>query len=203
MGDIGDPYAELDDLRTYLSMQEDDRFNSALTQALESVSEEIEQFCNRQFNKTTTATAREFPILNSRHVIVDDFFTTTSLVIESTGETGTYDTTWAAADYELHPLNGVVSGQTGWPYNKIKMRAGGSKAFRRGGRMRVTAQWGWNAVPAPVKQSCLIMAGATFQLKDSPFGVAGSDQWGTIRVKDNLMAQNKLSRYVVDRILVG
>jgi hypothetical protein len=47
------------------------------------------------------------------------------------------------------------------------------------------------------------MAGATFQLKDSPFGVAGSDQWGTIRVKDNLMAQNKLSRYVVDRILVG
>lgn len=203
MGAIGDPYADLDDLRVYLSMQEDDRFNSSLTQALESVSEEIEQFCNRQFNKATAATAREFPILNSTYVIVDDFYTTAGLVIESTGDTGAYDTVWTAADYELHPLNGVVSGQSGWPYNKIKMRAGGSARLRRGGRMRATAPWGWNAVPAPVKQSCLIMAGATFQLKDSPFGVAGSDQWGTIRVKDNLMAQNKLSRYVVDRILVG
>jgi hypothetical protein len=203
MGDIGDPYAELVDLRTYLSMQEDDRFDSSLTQALESVSEEIEQFCNRQFNKTTSATAREFPILVSNYVMVDDFFTTIGLVIESSVGGVSYDTTWTAADYELHPLNGVVSGQTGWPYNKIKMRAGGSKTFRTGGRLRVTAQWGWNAVPAPVKQACLILAGATFQLKDSPFGVAGSDQWGTIRVKDNLMAQNKLSRYIVDRILVG
>lgn len=201
---LGDPYATLDDLKTYLSMQEDDRFDTSLTQALESVSEEIEQFCNRQFNKVTVATAREFPIMVSSHVVVDDFHTTTGLVIESApAGSSTYSEVWTSSDYELHPLNGVVDGQPGWPYNKIKMKAGGSRSFLRGSRLRVTAQWGWNAVPAPVKQSCLILAGATFQIKDAPFGVAGSDAWGTIRVRDNMMAQSKLSRYVVSRILVG
>lgn len=201
---LGDPYATLDDLKTYLSMQEDDRFDTSLTQALESVSEEIEQYCNRQFNKVTVASARIFEVDNFRHVIVDDFWTTTDLAIEyDAGHTGSY-VTLSATDYELYPLNGVVDGQPGWPYNKIAPVPTGS-AFSplRGGRLRVTAQWGWTAVPAPVKQACLIMAGATFQIKDAPFGVAGSDQWGSIRVKDNQMAATKLNRYVVSRILVG
>jgi hypothetical protein len=200
---LGDPYATLADLKNYLSMQEDDRFDPSLQQALESVSEEIEQHCNRQFNKVTVATPREFEIENTRQVVIDDFWTITDLVVESSSTGVTYDTVWSAADYELHPLNGIVSGQPGWPYNKIVPRPTGTRRLIKGTRLRVTAQWGWNAVPAPVKQACLIMAGATFQIKDAPFGVAGSDQWGSIRVKDNTMAQAKLNRYVVDRILVG
>lgn len=203
MGDIGDPYATLADLKNYLSMQEDDRFDPSLTQALESVSDEIEQHCNRQFNKQVGATPREFEIENYRQVVIDDLWTTTDLVIETSSTGVSYDTTWSLTDYELHPLNGVVSGQPGWPYNKVVPRSTGIRRLVRGTRLRVTAQWGWAAVPAPVKQACLIMAGATFQIKDAPFGVAGSDQWGSIRVKDNTMAQAKLNRYVVDRILVG
>lgn len=199
---LGDSYATLSDLKTYLSMQEDDRFDTSLTQALSSVSDEIEQHCNRQFNKVTVASSRIFEVDNNRQAVIDDFWTVTSLVVEADPGTGAY-TTLASTDYELHPLNGVVSGQPGWPYNKIVPVSAGTWRPARGGRLRVTAQWGWDAVPAPVKQACLIMAGATFQIKDAPFGVAGSDQWGSIRVKDNLMAQNKLNRYVVDRILVG
>jgi hypothetical protein len=197
VGDLGDPYANVDDLRAYLSMQEDDRFNDLLEQALDSVSREIEQYCNRQFNKTAAATPRIFRVLAPPFVIVDDFHTTAGLVIES--GTG-FGTVWGASDYELQPLNGVVNGQPGWPYNKIVPL---TYPLVRGDRIRVTVPWGWDAVPAPVKQSSLIMAGATFQIKDAPFGVAGSDQWGSIRVKDNAMAQTKLNRYVVDRILVG
>lgn len=196
---FGDPYALLDDLKAYLGMQEDLRFDVPLQQALESVSDEIEQHCNRQFNKVTTASAREFRIMYAPFVMVDDFHTITDLVIEEESTTGSF-TTLSSTDYELMPLNGVVDGQPGWPYYKIVRRNG---SFLRGGRLRVTAQWGWTAVPAPVKQACLIMAAATFQIKDAPFGVAGSDQWGSIRVRDNAMAQSKLNRYVVDRVLVG
>lgn len=200
---LGDPYATLDDLKTYLSMQEDSRFDTSLTQALESVSEEIEQYCNRQFNKVVASSAREFPIMVSGHVIVDDFYDATGLVVETSIDGGVTYTAVPASGYKLYPLNGIVDGQPGWPYNKIKPRGLGA-AFPRGGLMRITPTgWGWNAVPAPVKQSCLILGGATFQIKDAPFGVAGSDQWGSIRVKDNPMAQTKLNRYVVDRILVG
>lgn len=197
---LGDTYATLVDLKAYLGMQEEDRYDGPLQQALESVSDEIEQYCNRQFNKTTSASARDFRIRYGPYVIVDDFHTITDLVIQYDSGSGSF-TTLTTTDYELQPLNGVVDGQPGWPYNKVVRKTG---SFVRGlGRLRVTAQWGWTSVPPPVRQSCLIMAAATFQIKDSPFGVAGSDQWGTIRVKDNLMASAKLNRYVVDRILVG
>jgi hypothetical protein len=181
-------------------MQEDSRYDTELTDAALSISSEINGHCNRQFQKQTGATARIFVADSAGFVKVDDFWTTTNLVVES--GTG-YGTVWSASDYDLHPLNGVVDGVPGWPYYKIKVSDSGSLRFVRGQKIRVTAQWGWAAVPAPVTQAAKIMAAATFQIKDAPFGVAGSDQWGSIRVKDNLMAQRKLSRFVTDPILVG
>jgi len=195
---LGDPYTTLAEMKAYLGMQEDSRFDDPLTEAISSVSREIEQFCDRQFNKQTGATARIFKATTAEYAYVDDFWTAASLVIESGTD---YGTVWTAADYDLEPLNGVVNGQSGWPYRRIS-RAG-SLVFTRGEKIRITAQWGWDGVPAPVEQACRIMAGATFQIKDAPFGVAGSDQWGSIRVKDNIMAATKLSRYVIDPIKAG
>lgn len=198
---IGDPYATLDDLKAYLGMQEDTRFEASQTQALASVSGEIELYCNRQFNKTSVATAREFPIFYAGYVNLDDFWNTTDLVIDSGPP---YAGNYGPTDFDLYPLNGVVDGQPGWPYNKIKLLPTGSPiSLVPGKRLRVTAQWGWSAVPAAIKQACLIMAAATFQSKDAPFGVIGSDQWGSIRVRDNQMAKDKIDRYVSSRILVG
>jgi hypothetical protein len=198
---LGDPYATLDDLKSYLGMQEDTRFETSQQTALESVSDEIEQYCNRQFNKATVATAREFPIFYAGYVDVDDFWNTTDLVIESGPP---YAGNYGPTDFDLYPLNGVVDGQAGWPYSKIKALPTGSPVrFVPGSRLRITAQWGWAAVPSPIKQACLIMSAATFQSKDAPFGVVGSDQWGSIRVRDNQLAKDKLDRYVSSRILVG
>jgi hypothetical protein len=201
VGAIGQPYLTLAEIKSYLSMTDDSRFDQDLTDAIASVSEEIEQTCNRQFNQASSATAREFTADSAGFVTVDDFYDTAGLVVQ----TGTgYGVTWSVTDYDLHPLNGVVDGMPGWPYWKIKVSAtAGSRMFIRGQKVQVTAKWGWAAVPDAVKQACKIMAGATFQIKDAPFGVAGSDQWGTIRVRDNQMAQNKLARYIKDRVLVG
>lgn len=197
---LGDPYILLADMKSYLGMQEDSRYDDQLEDAALSISSEINGHCNRQFQKQTGATARLFVADSAGFAKIDDFWTTTGLVIES--GIG-YGTVWSASDYDLHPLNGVVDGVPGWPYWKIKVSDTGGLRFVRGQKIRVTAQWGWATVPAPVTQAAKIMAAATFQIKDSPFGVAGSDQWGTIRVKDNQMAQTKLKRFVQDPILVG
>jgi hypothetical protein len=69
--------------------------------------------------------------------------------------------------------------------------------------LQVTARWGWTAVPAAVKQACLILASETFRLKGAPFGVANMDQFGPIRVRDNPMAQKKLMPYALDPVMVG
>lgn len=200
---LGDSYATLAELKARLSNLEDVTiYNDVLEDALDSVSREIESYCGRQFNNTDTATARTygpdevFTLREGSSVSqwarVDDFYDATGLIIESGGNT------WAADDFVLHPRNGVVDGQTGWPYCEVY--AAGSLSFGTG--LSVTAKWGWAAVPAPVKQACLIMAAETFQIKDAPFGVLGMDQFGPVRVRDNRMAAAKLSRYCRDPIRV-
>ncbi|HEX6968106.1 MAG TPA: hypothetical protein VF174_04730 [Micromonosporaceae bacterium] len=201
---LGDPYATRDELKARMDITDtadDDRLDDALAAA----SREIEAWCDRQFNKATVASARVFRPLSRWTVLVDDFHTTTDLVVATdTGDDGTYATTWTAADYELEPVNGVVSGQSGWPYYRI--RAVGSHEFpcgRRRHTVRVTAQWGWAAVPGPVKEACLIVAEELFKLGDAPFGVAGFGEFGPVRVRMNSRAQSLLAPYRRNPVLVA
>jgi hypothetical protein len=205
---LGDSYATLAQLKAYMkgSVDEDvTMYDAILTDALASVSREMETHCNRQFNSAAAATARTYGSVEiftlregatlTNWVAVDDFYDAATLIVQSGG------VTWSASDYILLPRNGVVSGQTGWPYYEIYVSDGSRLSFDPASTS-VTAKWGWTAVPAPVKQACLILAAETFQLKDAPFGVAGLDQFGVIRVRDNRMAAAKLAPYVRDPILV-
>lgn len=205
---LGDSYATLAELKAYMksSLNDETMYDSSLTSALASVSREIERHCNRQFNKEDAPTARDydgdsvFTYRDGSRVIhwaaVDDFWDTVGLVVQSD------DTTWISSDYKLYPRNGIVDGQTGWPYREIRAANPSTLRFDEDG-LTVTAKWGWASVPAPVKQACLILAAETFQIKDAPFGVAGMDQFGVIRVRDNRMAAAKLAPYVRDPILVA
>jgi hypothetical protein len=172
-----------------------DLYGDILEDVLDSASREIETYCNRQFNKANETSVREYDPLFSGSIAVDDFHTTTGLVIRSGAD---YAATWSVTDYRLLPLNGIVSGQPGWPFSTIETR----HRFGPPG-IQVTAQWGWADVPAPVKQACLIMAAETFSIKNAPLGVAGLDQFGAIRVRESRMAAAKLRRYVLNPILVG
>lgn len=194
---IGDSYASLPELKERLGIADtvdDDRGNDALA----SASRAIESACNRQFNKTTSATARVFYPHNERWATVDDFHTTTGLVIATDqGDDGTYELTWTATDYQLEPLNGIVGGEQGWPYFKIRaMRSRWFPTWGIRAPIQVTAQWGWTAIPAPVKESCLILASEGLKLKDAPFGVAGFGEFGAVRVRDNPMVARKLAPYM-------
>jgi hypothetical protein len=205
---LGDTYATVEELKSRLSIPLTKiDFDDDLQDALTAASEEIEKHCNRQFNKATSASARDYAVKYPYTADVDDFYSTTGLIIQTdaTGD-GTFETTWIAGDYELHPLNGIVDGQPGWPYSEVQavntQRFPGGWRYRRA-RLRVTALWGWANVPAPVKTACLIMAARNFQLKDAPLGVAGMSDFGVVRVQDDKIAQSKLSKYVRNKILVG
>lgn len=207
---IGDPYVLLSDFKSYLVGQANANLSGQdanLNAALESASREIESYCARQFNKATTATAREYEPDSHCWSYVDDFHTTTDLVVKlDTGGDGTFATTLTPADYELSPANGIVDGMPGWPYYKIELLNGHRFPCNYGGRRRtlqVTAQWGWAEVPEPVKAACRIMAAETWKLKDAPFGVLGLDEFGVVRVRQNKMAASKLAPYSKTRLLIG
>lgn len=201
---LGDPYATLPELKTYMqaTLQGETMYDTVLTNALNSVSREIENHCHRQFNKDDALTTRTYgpeSVFTIREgstvthwLAVDDFYDADNLVIVSGG------VTWSASDYRLHPRNGIIDGQTGWAYWEI--HATGSLRFI--GDTSVSTKWGWPSKPDPVRQACLILTSETFQIKDAPFGVAGLDQFGVIRVRDNRMAESKLAPYVRDPIQV-
>lgn len=192
---IGDNYATLAELKARMSIA-DTNDDTMLTISLGTASRGIEKFCRRQFNSAGAATARVYYPLHSGLVLVDDFHTTSGLVVKTdTDDDGVYDLTWSSIDYQVEPLNGVQDGLTGWPYWKI--RAVEYIRFDQLGKrapVEVTANWGWAAVPSPVKESCLQLAEEVFKMKDSPYGVAGMGDF-VVRIRDNPKIAGMLTAY--------
>lgn len=201
---LGDTYATLEQLKGYVGPINDVVDDDELTDALKSTSRGIENICNRQFNDAVTPSARLYAPDRGHLLRPDDFSTADGLVIETDDNIdGTFPTAWTSTDFELAPLNGVVDGETGWPFWKIYSI--GSRTFPLSGyraTVRVTARWGWATVPAPVKQACLIVASETFKLKDAPFGVAGFGEFGAVRVRNNPIAMSKLEPYIRDPLSI-
>lgn len=201
---LGDPYVTLPDFKAYTSVPLDNsRLDDIATDAIQSASDEIEKFCNRQFNRSEEATARRFKPLTSSVVYTSDFWSEEGLIISiDTLGTRSYTTTLVAGDYELHPLDGIVDGQPGWPWYRIELING--HRFPLGySSVRVTAKWGWEAIPDTIKTATRMQANETFAMKGAPLGVAGRDEYGSIRVKENGMVAKKLKRFVFDPINVG
>lgn len=217
MGALGDSYVTLEDVKGYLKIPlTSTSLDEALTEAIASASQEVERTCNRQFNKADAATPRVyvggwtqrrqplyFGIAWHGHLQVDDFYDSTGVIVELSDDGGATWRTLDSSEYEFHPLNGIVDGQPGWPYSSIEFFQPTYFVWHARRRVRVTAKWGWASVPAPVSQACRIMAAETFMMKDAPFGVAGMDQFGVVRVRDNRIAISKLMRYTRNLIQVG
>lgn len=153
----------------------DDLLNAALAAA----SRGIDAHCGRYFYADTTATAREFPVggrivvdrrANRVRLLLDDISTATGLIVELGG-----DSTWTAVtDYRTEPRNALAVGE---PITGLSRRAGWGCD-----EVRVTAKWGWPAVPDVVVQATLLQATRLYRRKDSPEGVVGNAEWGTVRL---------------------
>jgi hypothetical protein len=203
------PYASLDVLKARVlpSGSTSTTHDVRLYDALVEVSREIDDYCGRVFYTTTAAAARLYYPDRYDRLDVDDFWTTTGLVVaEDTGNDGTYEVTWDSTDTQAEPLNGVVDGKPGWPY--WRLRAVGSRTFPcvdnlSRAPIQVTAKWGWPAVPDAVKEACLVLAEESFKLPDSPFGVGGYGPYGIVRVRENPVAARKLNPYRRYPLLVG
>lgn len=175
-----------------------------IEKSIRAASRSIDKACGRRFYRDTAATARVFYPDTACAVNVDDFHTTTGLVVKTDdGGDGTFGTTWAIGEYELHPLNGVVDGEAGWPYNRIRSvqtRLFPSIGYRAS--IQVTAQWGWAAVPTDIREACLVAAAELNRLKDAPFGVLGFGDFGA-RIRDNPVVMRLIAPYRRSPVLVA
>lgn len=211
----GDNYCTIDDLKAYMHLDPSDTaFDAALNTAINSASREIENYCSRQFNNDYDATNVQQPATTRvykptavRLVLVDDFYTTTDLVIKHRTITGTLSDPWTANYYyELEPVNGVVNGVPGWPYRRLILPYW--RYLWNISRLEITAHWGWAAVPEAVKQACLVVAAQNYKLGTAPLGVSGTQLGGghglpSMRVHDMPQAAEILEPYRAPHPMVG
>lgn len=199
---LGDSYATLTELKSRLGIT-DTSDDGELTTALAVASRGIEACTHRQFNDAGSASARLFYPDSACRTKVDDFSTTTGLIVETdSGGAGSF-ATWSSTEYEVSPLNGVVDGVPGWPFWKIKTVTRFFPCQQLRASLRVTARWGWTTVPAPVKEATLILAEDVFKLSDLPFGAGGYGEYGRIKARENPNVMLRVQPYARDAVLVA
>lgn len=167
----------LTDLKAHLGITDTDD-NTTLQTAVDAANQSVPNYCGRTFDKTpsNTPTARVFASTGQLDLAVDDFWTTTGLIVKTDNDDdGTYETTWTInTDFVVGPINTTRNGET-WPYRQILGL--GTKTFpvwnRRPAAVQITAAWGWTAVPAPVYEATLLVAARVWKRKNSPEGVLG------------------------------
>lgn len=202
---LGAKYATRDELKARVGIPlADTDHDTRLDNVLDTASRDIEKATGRQFNDAGSATAREYEPCDTVWLDVDDFSTVTGLVVkvDSAGD-GTFATTLASTFYKPYPLNGVVDGETGWPFYQLKAVNYAWPGSYYLPPVQVTARWGWTAVPSGVHEACLILAEELFKLADTPFGTGGYSQFGIIRARVNPHCWQRIAPYVRHRVLVG
>ena len=186
-------YADLADLKLALQINDDAR-NSLLNNALNAASRSIDDHCGRRFYLDADTSQRVYRPDNrvaGEVFLVDDIATETGLLVE----VGNASDGWVSvtpSDYD--PENAVARGE---PITGLVLEDG--LCFGSRDRVRVTAKWGFPAVPAQVVQAALILAARLYRRKDTSEGVLGSAEWGTVRLsRTDPDVAELVSRYVLD-----
>lgn len=160
--------------------------------AVEAASRSIDIVCGRQFGVVAAPEARFYNVLylpdGREEIQCDDFQSLTGLVVAlDTNRDGTYALTLSNSTLVPNPYNALVKNR---PYQSLFLPRNlffpvwPDGYFGQGNLLgpiapaKVTALWGWTAVPDTVKQATLIQASRFLKRRDAPFGVAGSPDLG-------------------------
>lgn len=129
----------------------------------------VDGHCSRTFALEDSVSVRYFAT-NDRYVLDLGQFeigTTEGVIIAVDDGTGDYATTIASTGYELEPVNAVFASPDARPYTTIR-RLGSHWPYAvtpstRQERIKITAKYGWPAVPEPVKRATLTLVSHAFE----------------------------------------
>jgi hypothetical protein len=114
---------------------------------------------------------------------ISDLVSVSAFKTDDDGD-GIFETTWTAnVDYRLEPLNVVLQNR---PYRSAIAISGKTYPVVIDPPMpgiQITGVFGWPAVPDDIREACLIMSLRLFSRYNSPLGVAGFGEMGTISVR--------------------
>ncbi len=179
-------YASIEELRAHLgdtrhkSIPEDE-----LRKALMVASRSIDQWTGRRFWKDSVPTTRRYRPLNCGYIDVMDIASTDDLVVSvDPNAIGSYSQTWVLdTDFILSPDNPDSDGFGAYSWDRLE--AIGNYGFPVSSRrptVRITAYHGWSAIPEAIREATIIKATSLYKRGDAPFGIAGSQEFGLVRL---------------------
>lgn len=173
-------YATIADLKTRagISDSEDDTYIGAM---LEAVSRTVDQYTGRRFYTTSSDETR---VYTAQYASVfecpDDIISITTLKTDTTND-GTFDRTWAAADFELWPWNAATDNR---PYTEVRVAEDSSsngytfETHPRG--VQVVGKFGyWTSINPVIREVTLVEALRLFGMNEAPSGVVATGEFGT------------------------
>lgn len=177
-------YCTLSELKTSLAI-EDIQDDTSLEAAIMASSRMIDDYTDRFFYRDGTSAA---PVIryftpNDWYICnVDDFVSITQIATDDDFNQ-TYNTVWATSDFLVEPVNNV---RRGWPYNRLLAvdRYLWPRLYPQ--TVKVTAVWGWPSIPNEIQMAAKLQASRLFVRRQSPFGIAGSPDIGTVRLGSRL-----------------
>ena len=177
-------YCTLSDLKTSLAI-DDIQDDTSLEAAIMAASRMVDDYTGRFFYKDGTTAA---PV--TRYYTAQDFFTTNiddayyiSEIATDDNFDQTYSTVFATSDYMVEPVNNP---RRGWPWTRLLAIGAYIFPYNLPQSVRVKAVWGWSAIPNEVQMATKIQASRLFVRRQSPFGIAGSPEIGTVRLGSRL-----------------
>ena len=151
--------------------------------AIATASRAIDHATGRQFGQCAAVEVRYYQARwdgpgHRWTVEVDDLMTSTGLAMSvDVLERGNYSFTVDTAYVGLRPSNAVAKGRP-WT-NLTILPTSPTQMSDAKDAIKVTAQWGWTAVPSTIKHATLLQASRFLARRDAPFGVAGSPDAGS------------------------
>lgn len=184
---ISNGYVTLAEIKTAIGGVTGSDKDGDLERAVESASRAIDEFCRRRFWQDPSVVARYYTADPDAYTVVtDDISTATGLIVATDpGDDGTFEITWTKdTDFRLLPINADADSE---PWTQLERIRTGSYTFPdHKHRVKVTAKFGWATTPTAIKQACLTQAIRFYQRRNSPFGVAGSTEFGAVRLLNKL-----------------
>lgn len=165
--------------------------DTLLENCIEAASRRIDGYVGRFFYQTTatikfylTDTSIVTPNSYNSYVLnVSDLVSITTLKTDDLGD-ATFATTWSAGDYRLEPLNAVAFSR---PFRKVvATNTGKSFPVITAPPMpgiQIAGVWGWPAIPDDIREACILMSLRLFSRYNSPLGVLGFGEMGTVSVR--------------------
>lgn len=183
---ISNGYTTLNEVKSALNL-DDSMENAGIELAIATASRMIDDYCGRFFYQDGTVLApatRYYTPQDFYTIAVDDFVSLSEIATDDNFDQ-LYQTIWTASDSMFEPVNNP---SRGWPRNRIL--AVGSYVFPANlpQSLRLKGIFGWSSVPYEVKTAAKIQSARLFLRNQSPFGIAGNTDMGTVRLAAKLDA---------------